>query len=217
MSHPDIAGRPDAPLASWNGRAFWAIFENSRLPMSLIDADRRYVAVNDAAVEFYGLPRQEIIGSRPGGTLAPDERAVAEAEWDELTRTGEYYGDRVFKRADGRRIRIQYAGSVSSANGRWLAFSVVLSARVDPDGPELLIPQAEDDDAPAPSRNLLTPREREVVRMVALGAGTRQVAADLYLSPETIRSHVRNAMSKTGAHTRAQLVAIALAEGLIGN
>jgi DNA-binding CsgD family transcriptional regulator len=62
---------------------------------------------------------------------------------------------------------------------------------------------------------VLTPREREVVRLVALGAGTRQVAKDLYLSPETIRSHVRNAMSKTGSHTRAQLVAIALADGLI--
>jgi PAS domain S-box-containing protein len=217
MSHPDTAGQPDAPLASWNGRAFWAIFEHSRLPMSLIDADRRYVAVNDAAVEFYGLPREEIIGSRPGGTLAPDERAVAEAEWNELTSKGEYYGDRVFNRADGRRIRIQYAGSASTANGRWLAFSVVLSARVEPDGPELLVPDADDDDASAPSRSVLTPREREVIRMVALGAGTRQVAADLYLSPETIRSHVRNAMSKTGAHTRAQLVAIALAEGLIGN
>jgi hypothetical protein len=40
-----------------------------------------------------------------------------------------------------------------------------------------------------------------------LGAGTREVAQRLYLSPETVRSHVRNAMSKTSARTRAQLVA----------
>jgi DNA-binding CsgD family transcriptional regulator len=47
---------------------------------------------------------------------------------------------------------------------------------------------------------------------LALGSTTRQVAAGLSLSPETIRSHVRNAMAKTGAHTRAQLVALELAE-----
>ena len=216
MSNGDHTLRPDAPVASWNGRAFWAIFETSRLPMSLLDADRRYVAINDAGLVFYGLSREDIIGSEPGRTLAPGERAVVDAEWDTLVGTGEYYGDRVFERADGRRVRIQYAGSASSASGRWLAFTVVLSARVEPDGPELIVPDAGDEDIPAPARTLLTPREREVVRLVALGAGTRQVAKDLYLSPETIRSHVRNAMSKTGSHTRAQLVAIALAEGLIG-
>jgi DNA-binding CsgD family transcriptional regulator len=54
------------------------------------------------------------------------------------------------------------------------------------------------------------------LRQVALGASTRQIAADLYLSPATVRSHVRNAMVKTNAHTRAQLVAIALGDGLIG-
>ena len=216
MSDADKPARPETPKASWNGRAFWAIFEHSRLPMTLMDEDGRYVAVNDATVAFYGLSREKLVGSRPGLTLAPDERAVADAEWEALRRDGEFYGERVYERADGRPIRIQYAGSASEAGGRWLAFTVVLSARVEPDGPELIVPNVEEEDATAPVRAVLTPREREVVRMVALGAGTRQVAKDLYLSPETIRSHVRNAMSKTGAHTRAQLVAIALAEGLIG-
>ena len=60
----------------------------------------------------------------------------------------------------------------------------------------------------------LTPREREVVRRVALGRSTPQIASDLSLSPATIRSHVRNAMVKVGAHTRAQLVALVLGDGL---
>jgi DNA-binding CsgD family transcriptional regulator len=34
-------------------------------------------------------------------------------------------------------------------------------------------------------------------------------------APDTVRAHVRNAMAKTGARTRAQLIAIALTEGLI--
>jgi DNA-binding CsgD family transcriptional regulator len=53
-----------------------------------------------------------------------------------------------------------------------------------------------------------------VVHRVALGATTRQIASDLFLSPATVRAHVRNAMTKTKAHTRAQLVAIVLGDGL---
>jgi DNA-binding CsgD family transcriptional regulator len=53
-----------------------------------------------------------------------------------------------------------------------------------------------------------------VVHRVALGATTRQIASHLFLSPATVRSHIRNAMTKTNAHTRAQLVAIVLGDGL---
>jgi PAS domain S-box-containing protein len=200
----------------WNATAFWAIFERSRIPMSLIDAERRYVAVNDATVEFYGFPREELVGAETGSTLAPGEHARVDAAWEELKRTGEYYGDRVVKRADGTQIRVRFGAHASTASGRWVAMVVVLSARVEPDGPELIAADAAiDARPPAPSGPRLTRRERDVVRLVALGAGTRQVAADLFVAPDTVRSHVRNAMSKTGARTRAQLVAIALAEGLI--
>jgi DNA-binding CsgD family transcriptional regulator len=63
----------------------------------------------------------------------------------------------------------------------------------------------------------LTPREREVVRLVALGHNTAAIAARLYVSPHTVRSHVRNAMSKTDTQTRAQLVAVTLARGVIAS
>jgi PAS domain S-box-containing protein len=208
-----VKGNADS---DWNASAFWAIFERSRIPMVLVDADRRYVAVNDATVEFYGFSREQLIGGGTGRHLAPEERVKRDAGWEELKRTGEHYGDRVVKRADGRRMRVQYAAHASTASGRWLAMAVVLSARVDPDGPELIAAEAALDARPAaPAGPRLTRRERDVVRLVALGAGTRQVAADLFVAPDTVRSHVRNAMSKTGARTRAQLVAIALAEGLI--
>ena len=200
----------------WSKTALGAIFEQSPLPMSLIGADRRYLAVNDAAVDFYGFSREEMIGARPGHTLAPEEQAKVDEQWEELVRTGEHYGNRVVKRADGRQIRVQYAAHASAASGRWLAFVVVLAARVEPDGPELIAAGAANGARPhTQSHPRLTRRERDVVRLVALGAGTRQVAADLFVAPDTVRSHVRNAMSKTGARTRAQLVAIALAEGLI--
>ncbi|WP_372789364.1 LuxR C-terminal-related transcriptional regulator [Paraconexibacter sp.] len=59
----------------------------------------------------------------------------------------------------------------------------------------------------------LRPREREVLALVAAGQETQEIADRLVLSPETVRSHVRNLLERLGAHTRAQAVAIALTEG----
>jgi DNA-binding CsgD family transcriptional regulator len=56
----------------------------------------------------------------------------------------------------------------------------------------------------------LTKREREVVGLIALGRATSEIAKVLNISPETVRTYVRNAMTKLGAHTRAQLVALVL-------
>ena len=61
----------------------------------------------------------------------------------------------------------------------------------------------------------LTEREREVLELVARGLRGGAIAQHLVLSPETIKSHVQNAMTKLGAHTRAHAVAIALGTGQI--
>lgn len=59
----------------------------------------------------------------------------------------------------------------------------------------------------------LRPREREILGLVAAGRETQQIAEQLVVSPETVRSHVRNILDRLGAHTRAQAVAIALLDG----
>ena len=74
----------------------------------------------------------------------------------------------------------------------------------------------EDEEPPAAEPTAaLTRREHEVVQLVALGYTGAEIAERLTLSPETVRTHVRHAMAKVGAHTRAQLVAIAVAQRLI--
>jgi DNA-binding CsgD family transcriptional regulator len=65
-------------------------------------------------------------------------------------------------------------------------------------------------------RPVLTERERQVLSMLAEGQSGAQIAAELVLSPETVRTHVRNAMSKLGATTRSHAVALALQRGEIG-
>jgi DNA-binding NarL/FixJ family response regulator len=63
---------------------------------------------------------------------------------------------------------------------------------------------------------ILSPREREVLDLLARGLTGEQVATRLFLSPETIRTHVRNAMDKLEANTRVHAIAIALRQGEIG-
>ena len=60
-----------------------------------------------------------------------------------------------------------------------------------------------------------TPREREVLTLLAAGATDEQIAEMLELSPATVQTHVRNAKAKLGARTRAQAVAMALQHGMI--
>lgn len=62
----------------------------------------------------------------------------------------------------------------------------------------------------------LTKRERELVTLIALGRSTEEIAEELCISGATVRTHVRNAMSKLGAHTRAQLVALVLSNEQAG-
>jgi DNA-binding NarL/FixJ family response regulator len=64
-------------------------------------------------------------------------------------------------------------------------------------------------------RKLLSPREREILELLAHGLSGEDAAKQLYLSSETVRTHVRNAMSKLDASTRVHAVALAMQRGEI--
>ena len=61
----------------------------------------------------------------------------------------------------------------------------------------------------------LTEREREVVALVARGLTNDEIAARLFVSPLTAKTHVNRAMAKVGARDRAQLVVVAYQSGLV--
>jgi DNA-binding NarL/FixJ family response regulator len=61
----------------------------------------------------------------------------------------------------------------------------------------------------------LTRREREVLRLLADGLSNEEIGKRLFISPETVRTHVRKAMDKLDADTRTQAVATALRQSLI--
>ena len=61
----------------------------------------------------------------------------------------------------------------------------------------------------------LSDREKEVLKYIAEGKTGREIAAILYLSPNTVERHRANIMDKLGLHNRAELIKFAIRKGLV--
>jgi len=182
--------------AGWEG-LFWLVFARSANPIVLLDDQRRVVEANDAALKLFGREREEVIGMSIVESITPADRPAAAREWQEFLRTGEYGGRRILIRGDRSRVDVDFAARLEVIGGRRLAIYV---ATLDERSQRW----------PSSRRSAelpLTSREREVITLIALGLETPQIAQELHISAQTVRTHVRNAMSKLGARTRAQLVA----------
>jgi two-component system, NarL family, nitrate/nitrite response regulator NarL len=62
----------------------------------------------------------------------------------------------------------------------------------------------------------LTPREKEVLRRIVAGQNTVQMAREMNIAIDTLRTYVKNVLAKLGAHTRLQAAALASREDLLG-
>jgi PAS domain S-box-containing protein len=185
--------------AGWE-RLFWLVFTRTSNAVFLLDKQRRIVEVNDATVSLFGRDRASLIGASIDALIDPEGRPAAASEWQEFLKSGENSGRRTLIRADGSQVQIEFAARLECIAGRRLAAFV---AMVEPEPSPM--PAAE-----GAGELPLTSREREVITLIALGQETAQIAEKLHISPDTVRTHVRNAMSKLGARTRAQLVALVL-------
>lgn len=185
---------------------FFAAFKQSRNAMVLVDEERNQVDVNGAYLALLGYRRDELLG-RPVYSIIVGGPRASEAEWHAAISQSRFTGDTELRRVDGSSVAVQYAATTEIVTGQYLVLFVVLSSsrwgarfRRQP------LPDAES--------GPLSEREREVVRLVALGYTGPEIAAELHITHDTVRTHVRNAAGKLHARSRAQLVAKALAEGV---
>jgi PAS domain S-box-containing protein len=200
------------------------------------DSETHVVYANRAAGELLGVDREELRGRSelptPSECLSESGEALPE-RWPsaEALRTGRQQRPRVMGllRPDGgmRWVRVS-----SRPIGR-----SVLTSLLD----ITALRNAEEDAATLASRlsghrrakgtngignghkpgksngkggkGVLSPREHQVVELLASGNTGEEVADRLGISPATVRVHVRNATGKLGASTRTQAVAIAVARG----
>jgi PAS domain S-box-containing protein len=183
---------------------FWSAFKGSRNAMVLLDDRRRQLEVNGAYLKMLGYPRDELVG-RPVWEFVAGGPQLTERAWEATIALGEFSGESALVRADGTTVTVQYAGHTEVVTGERRVLFVALSTsrwgrhpRRDTDGA---------------TQEALSRREREIVRLVAAGETGPEIAEQLHISHATVRTHVRNAMAKVGARSRAQLVAKALGNG----
>ena len=82
-------------------------------------------------------------------------------------------------------------------------------------GRKVMAPEAASQVAEHSGEEALTPKELEVLRLVALGNANKLIAAQLSISEETVKSRVKNILDKLGANDRTHAVTIGLKRGII--
>ncbi len=82
-------------------------------------------------------------------------------------------------------------------------------------GKKILTPELSCEVASHAADDSLTPAEISVLRLIAEGNANKQIAAQLSISEDTVKSRVKNILSKLGANDRTQAVTIALKRGII--
>jgi PAS domain S-box-containing protein len=187
--------------AGWQG-LFWSAFRQSKNPMVLLDGERIIVDVNGPFLRLFGYERDALLG-RPVYNLRVHGTALPDREWKAALRKRQFTGVGDFRCADGRSVRVEFAAHPEVVTGRQLALFVALHTGQSRSPHLAAAPRVG---GPEP----LTQRESEVVRLIALGLSGPEIADELHLAHNTVRTHIRNAMRKRGARSRAQLVAMAL-------
>jgi PAS domain S-box-containing protein len=191
------------PRTDWESM-FWSVFAASENPMAIVDANRRVVSANGALQRLLSRAEDEVVGLSIDESLPPADRRTIADRWRAMLARGEGHGVQDLVVDHDVHTTASYAAHVAHIGGRLVILVVLMAAERDR-------AVVGSDSPPAP----LTPRELEIIMRIALGATSREIADDLFVTAETVRTHVRNAMAKTGTRTRAQLVAAAICRGLL--
>jgi PAS domain S-box-containing protein len=184
---------------------FSTAFKQSRNAMVLLDERRRQVDANGAYLKLLGYGRDELIG-RPVYDLVAGGPLASPEEWAAKLLAGQFTGEADLLCADGSNVSVQWAATTEVVTGRRLVLFVALST-------SRWGPRFRRDSPSEPEPGTLSERQREIVRLVALGSTGPEIAAELQIAHDTVRTHVRNAMTRVGARSRAHLVAKALGDG----
>jgi len=190
----------------WPG-LFAKAFDQSRNAMVLADERRLHVEVNGAYLALMGYRREALIG-KPVYDFVAGGPLMSPAEWAAAVRGGDFTGEAEMLRSDGSTVGVQWAAGAELVTGRRLVLFVALNT-------SRWGGSFRRTAAPDPRPGALSRRESEIVRLVALGSSGPEIADELQIAHDTVRTHVRNAMAKVGARSRAHLVARSLGDGLV--
>jgi len=169
-------------------------------PAYVIDRNGRFRWVNRAYVEIFGDRR-----GRPFVEyVAPEHRQRARTNFARkvVGKTTTIFDLTVLDEA-GDRVTVRITSAPLRHNGEIIGIF----------GIGIPLPQA-----PPPSRSVLddlTPRQQEVLRLLAEGLETAEIANRLGVAEETARNHIRALLRATGAHSRLEAVLMGMRAGVV--
>jgi PAS domain S-box-containing protein len=176
------------------------------IPASVHDVEGRFLHVNEAAERASGKANAQWLGHHFTEPLPPEARDNVAAQFRRAVERGEPTDfETVFIDASGhlRGVRAQHL-PLRSGGAIVGVLILAFDARRPPSGPVGLDPQPR-----------LTPRQREVLGLIASGLSTAEIAAQLTISPETVRNHLRSLFSELHVHTRLEAIVAAQRLGLL--
>jgi DNA-binding CsgD family transcriptional regulator len=189
-------------------RQFREATDSSVIPMLTVDNERRHVRSNAAARLLLRMSSDDLRGVRIEDLTPASSLPVMDEAWQRLLQTGEVGGVYEIEFPNDTTLPVAYQALANVLPGEHL---IILAPAEWPADELQLSERQPGSRGPGP----LTPREREVLTLIAAGADFRQIADALSISPATIKSHVRNAHRKLGARNRPHAIALALRRGLI--
>jgi PAS domain S-box-containing protein len=173
--------------------------EELNVPAYAVDRHGIIRWINDAAHKLVG----DIRGRQQSSVVVPEQARAAKESFLRKVMGTEQATDTtvVVIEPDGRRVQVEISSCPLREGGRIVGvFGVVV--------------HREETAAPNPHPHL-TPRQNEVLHLLAHGRSTTQIAEELHLSTDTVRNHVRRMLRALGAHSRIEALAVAHREGLL--
>ncbi|KAA0230893.1 MAG: PAS domain-containing protein [Chloroflexi bacterium CFX7] len=221
-----------------NGRGFSladlsTLFDSMVDGVYAVDSGQHVVYWNAAAEGITGVTRDEVLGRRCYDVMAGTDlagRCYCRSDCDTIVcaRRGEAVSsyDVLARPGDGRLwINVSILPVCAAGFDEPLAvhiFRHISGPRMSPVLAEDALAAVSHYAGGAPvarpgesATDHLTPREIEVLRLIAAGASVRAIALELVISPATVRAHIEHLMNKLGAHTRLQAVVVAARRGLL--
>ena len=174
--------------------------EHINVPSYILDEHGIIRWVNSAATRLVG----DVRGKQFTSVVAPEEKSRAQHEFaKKVTGTAKTTDAEVIViDGEGNRALVEVHSVRLLRGGRVVGVFGQLEHE----------PVSE----PVTVLHILTPRQAEVLRLLEHGRSTDQIAAELHLSRETVRNHIRHILQALGVHSRLEAVAVARHEHLAG-
>jgi PAS domain S-box-containing protein len=183
----------------------WLV-DSLMIPASLHDVEGRFLRVNKAAERASGKSNAQWLGRHFLEPVPPEARKNVAAQFRRAVECGEPTDfETVFVDASGhlRGVRAQHL-PLRSGDAIVGVLILAFDARRPPSEPTGLEPQPR-----------LTPRQEEILGLIASGLSTAEIATQLTISPETVRNHIRSLFSELNVHTRLEAMAAGQRLGLL--